>query len=160
GNGARIRPGFDLRGDGGYVVAPPSVHPSGVPYTWLTAPSDLPLAPLPDNIRELLNGRHQAPSRDRGLVTDTIPLGARNDRLYRLGRKLRASGVSLSGITAALIEENAARCVPPLTEHEAREIARHVAEQPDRADYRTANVTTPEPTPVIVRLSDVQAEPV
>lgn len=25
-------PGVEIRGDGGYVLAPPSVHPSGVPY--------------------------------------------------------------------------------------------------------------------------------
>lgn len=27
-------PGIDLRGEGGYVVAPPSIHESGVRYTW------------------------------------------------------------------------------------------------------------------------------
>lgn len=26
--------GVDLKGDGGYVVAPPSIHPSGIAYTW------------------------------------------------------------------------------------------------------------------------------
>jgi hypothetical protein len=30
----RIAPHIDLRGDGGYVLAPPSVHPSGRRYTW------------------------------------------------------------------------------------------------------------------------------
>jgi putative DNA primase/helicase len=28
-------PGIDLRGDGGYVVAPPSIHPSGLQYQWV-----------------------------------------------------------------------------------------------------------------------------
>lgn len=27
--------GIDVRGEGGYVVLPPSVHPSGRPYEWL-----------------------------------------------------------------------------------------------------------------------------
>jgi hypothetical protein len=26
--------GIDLKGDGGYIVAPPSIHPSGEPYVW------------------------------------------------------------------------------------------------------------------------------
>jgi hypothetical protein len=27
--------GIDIRGDGGYVLAPPSIHPSGAIYTWV-----------------------------------------------------------------------------------------------------------------------------
>ena len=31
---SKIAPGIDVRGDGGYVMAPPSIHPSGQPYAW------------------------------------------------------------------------------------------------------------------------------
>ena len=31
-------PGLDIKGEGGYVVAPPSVHVSGKPYTWERSP--------------------------------------------------------------------------------------------------------------------------
>lgn len=44
GNGTRLLPGVDYRGLGGYVVAPPSIGPSGVRYTWVRA---LDLAALP-----------------------------------------------------------------------------------------------------------------
>ena len=30
----RLGPGVDTRGDGGYIIAPPSVHPTGGLYTW------------------------------------------------------------------------------------------------------------------------------
>ena len=33
---ANMRPGIDVRGDGGYVIAPPSIHPNGGRYEWLT----------------------------------------------------------------------------------------------------------------------------
>ena len=46
GNRAGILPGLDLRGDGGYVVAPPSLHASGRRYTWLEA-GDAPEVPAP-----------------------------------------------------------------------------------------------------------------
>lgn len=31
---SKLAQGIDIRGDGGYVIAPPSVHPSGRRYTW------------------------------------------------------------------------------------------------------------------------------
>jgi len=43
-------PGLDVRSDGGYVVAPPSLHHSGGKYAW--ADSDAIIAPLPDWIQE------------------------------------------------------------------------------------------------------------
>jgi hypothetical protein len=41
----RIGPGLDVRGDGGYVLAPPSIHPDGLRYRWN---NNRPLAVAPD----------------------------------------------------------------------------------------------------------------
>jgi Bifunctional DNA primase/polymerase, N-terminal len=65
GNRTGIARGIDWRGDGGYVVAPPSVTRDG-DYTWHvqngeTFNYDRPLVPVPKLLRDLV-GRAEAPN--------------------------------------------------------------------------------------------------
>lgn len=53
GNFAGKLPGCDLRGDGGYVLAPGSLHPNGEIYRWLVSPNDVPFAPAPQWLLDL-----------------------------------------------------------------------------------------------------------
>ncbi|TNV61423.1 DUF927 domain-containing protein [Corallococcus exiguus] len=48
-----IAPGIDTRGDGGYVIAPPSLHRTGERYAWVEGlgPHEMPLAEAPEWIR-------------------------------------------------------------------------------------------------------------
>jgi len=48
-NAVRIKPGIDIRGDGGFVVLPPSIHPNGKMYRWERFVPNT-LIPLPDCI--------------------------------------------------------------------------------------------------------------
>ena len=53
GNRAGVLPSVDFRGQSGYVIAPPSIHPSGAVYTWKSGDSDpdfganAPIRPAP-----------------------------------------------------------------------------------------------------------------
>ena len=42
----KLAPGVDVRGEGGYIVLPPSIHPSGNAYQW--ADADAKIEPLPE----------------------------------------------------------------------------------------------------------------
>ena len=46
-NRAGLFPGADIRSDGGFVVAPGSIHPTGTRYTWMVSPADNALADVP-----------------------------------------------------------------------------------------------------------------
>lgn len=53
-NKTNLLPGMDLRGDGGFVVAPGSIHPSGVEYRWINHPAWNEIGPLPSWLIEML----------------------------------------------------------------------------------------------------------
>jgi hypothetical protein len=73
--------GLDIRADGGYVVAPPSLHPSGLLYEWL-APEQ-PLADTPPWMLARLAEAKPAPEASRA-QGEVISEGGRNAALASL----------------------------------------------------------------------------
>jgi hypothetical protein len=133
-----IAPGLDLRGDGGLVVAPPSVHPSGRPYTWVPrgSPDELPLAPIP---RWLLGaaqppGPHagHAIAEWRALVRDGVEEGRRNNTIASLAGHLLWHGVDPQVALELLLAWNRARCRPPLSDFEVTQVVESIARLHER----------------------------
>jgi hypothetical protein len=62
---AVLAPGLELKAERGIVIAPPSVHASGLPYAWLPGrqPDAQALAPLPTWLRALAHGDPEATAR-------------------------------------------------------------------------------------------------
>ena len=124
----REYPNVDSRGDGGYVVAPPSLHYSGVRYTVdRSTPSEL--AEMPGWLPELINAK---PSKTQLSIVanDGIPDGSRNCKLASVAGSMRARGMTLEAIEAALLTTNEQQCNPPLPDDEVRAIARSIANYP------------------------------
>lgn len=64
----KLGPKIDTRGDGGYVVAPPSIHPNGHVYAWAVgrSPDEVDLAELPAQVlAKLLAGQTTTAYRSR-----------------------------------------------------------------------------------------------
>lgn len=63
----RLGVGLDTRGDGGYIVAAPSIHGSGKLYAWIHqhGPADLPIAVAPEWLLERLRDPPNPPLHER-----------------------------------------------------------------------------------------------
>jgi hypothetical protein len=152
-NAGVLGPDLDVRGDGGYVILPPSRLPDGRCYQWegSSDPDEgVKAAEPPSWLVALVTRpqREQGPAKGAPVTegASLIPEGQRNDMLFRLARSLRAKGLTEAGIAAALEAENAARCVPPLPTGEVRRIAESGASvAPGLSAKYTARKTIQEP---------------
>ena len=79
--------GVDIKADGGYVLAPPSVHASGECYAWDVGrhPDDLGLAEMPAWTLSSLSARRRRTPEDWGkLAGNFVPRGHRADSLLSM----------------------------------------------------------------------------
>jgi hypothetical protein len=129
---SQVAPHIDVRGTGGYVLTPPSVHPSGKIYSWsVDCASVIAEAPpwLIKKVTAPANGASAAtaPSVWRELVHDGVGEGARNDALTRLSGYLLVRLVD-PFVTLGLLQAwNSARCSPPLPEADVARIVNSIA---------------------------------
>jgi Bifunctional DNA primase/polymerase, N-terminal len=124
GNRAGVLPGVDFRGRGGYVLGPPSLHPSGQRYRWINPLREV-LAPAPHWLIQLLVPE-RGPERSRTVPEESRAYGlgalrrelqrlsqtkegARNHQLnvasFNMGRLVAAGAICEQEAAAALIEQ-------------------------------------------------------
>jgi Bifunctional DNA primase/polymerase, N-terminal/Primase C terminal 1 (PriCT-1) len=127
----RIAPGIDVRGDGGYVLAPPSLHPTGRRYCW-SVDTACAFADAPDWLLALAStpaAGAAPPTNWRGLVHDGVAEGARDCTLARLAGHLLtgARHNEPTVVLELLLAWNEARCRPPLPPQDVVRIVNSVA---------------------------------
>jgi putative DNA primase/helicase len=137
GNKIAIAPGLDLRGDGGFIVAPPSRHASGTVYRWdVTAhPDETPLAPAPRWLLDLCASPRARASDASGDELHLVE-GERNCGLFREACAWRRRGIGHAALLDMLRAVNAHHVDPPLPERELEAIAASAMKYPPARDDR------------------------
>lgn len=121
-------PGCEIRGAGAYVIAPPSIHPSGVAYGPQLPEPVNSLPTVPGWVEEIT-----APDRTVGPaapVGDRIPKGEQHKTLVSLAGSMRRRGMNAAEIEAALLVTNRTRLEDPAPASDIRKIAQSIARYP------------------------------
>jgi hypothetical protein len=131
-------PGLDWRGSGGYVLAPPSIHPSGRLYAWSVDSSD-EFADAPDWLIEIVTGKRRgaddrategaAPESWRTFISEAVEGSRRGNHIARLSGLLLRCAPTIDPLVALDLARlfNSLRCQPPLPDGEVVDIVTAIA---------------------------------
>lgn len=125
-----IAPGIDVRGVGGYIVVPPSIHPeTRRAYDWdgLKEIEEQIIAPAPAWLLEKLRTGAASKFPAAQPIAERIIEGGRNTAMFKAAASLRGKGFSEEEILATLRVSNQTRCNPPLADEELKTIAHSAA---------------------------------
>lgn len=122
---------LDVRGDGGQVVAPPSVHPETKKQYKVRR--EMQPAVAPKWLLDLVNVAHRKAALADNQIPDKVRSGKRNAEMTRVAGKLRRIGLQPEEMFRAMLQINTDRFIPPLKDEEVRTIAKSIgAKDPAR----------------------------
>lgn len=148
-NSANGEIGVDVRGNGGYVVLPPSLHPCGDCYEWSISPDDMDVADADDKVYDFIRAVSKTKKRGDGWNAEKTGIPSeikenRNETLFSLGRSFLSRGTGHDEVATLIRSLNATICRPPLPADEVEKLIGSInSKEPGNAerDARNGGVT-------------------
>ncbi|MGE5445494.1 MAG: bifunctional DNA primase/polymerase [Ignavibacteriales bacterium] len=156
-------PGLDVKGDGGYILVYPSMHPEGTRYRWERPKEGDLIKAAPEWLLDAITLHKISREKDdkydyRQAFSNEIPEGLRNNTLTSLAGKLKASSFSFEEALWILTAVNRTQCKPPLPNDEIEGILKSVYSYGDGVQnesslsiIKLSERSEPAPTPWILK---------
>ena len=159
-NSVKFRPLMDIRGEGGCVVAPPSLHPSGKYYEWVIDFASVKLANMPGwLIKELEQKKPEATEKNWPEVLQGVDAGKRNETAASVSGKFLAhlpkgewENMAWPALRGWNLQNN-----PPLSESELRSVFNSIKQRQLNNKQEKQSKKSEAAT---ICLADIKAEPV
>jgi bifunctional DNA primase/polymerase-like protein/AAA domain-containing protein/primase-like protein len=116
-----IAPDTDVRGEGGFIIVPPSINATGKSYEWL---NENETQPMPAAIYEAITSPKISSKAATVEALSRIPQGRRNSTLTSIAGFLRRKGLEEEAIKAGIGAINQLSCELPLPSTELDAIAK------------------------------------
>lgn len=132
-----LGPGVDFRGDGGYVIFPPSKSRDGI-YQFINgfSPTDRALEEIPEFLINTVTGQNSI-SVTGFSETAPIQTGTRNNTLFKKASNLRQLGLEHDELMSVIKSENEKKCDVPLSEGELETIIASVTNRQTSRRYES-----------------------
>jgi putative DNA primase/helicase len=173
---ANLRPGIDVKADGGYIVAPPSTHVGGERYRFTSNNAwQVPL--LPAALRSFITPQAQAQQCEgqspsialdslhvtqpiKTLIRNGKPKGQRSEAIFSAMRSMIKTGHSDGEIVAVLMDPSHGLSEKPRDKGEAwlRSELKRAREKPDRAGSASTTHRPNGAALIIRRASEIKPE--
>jgi hypothetical protein len=126
-------PGIDVRGNGGYVLAPPSIHPSGRVYAW-SVDSASEFAEAPEWLLDLIakgggstkQAHAYSPEQWASFLDDHVEGSRRSAAIARISGVLLRRYIEPEIALGLVRSWNESRCHPPLDGEEIQRIMKNI----------------------------------
>lgn len=149
--GAAVAPGIDYRGEGGYVVAPPSRNLMGHQYEWTVSMDDCPPPPLPESFKKCILNKdistnyiyggddniRQLSSLSSNVVNVAFSEGRRDNDIFHIANLLVKAHCE-DAYLYKVLEILALNCNPPFP---LNEVSAKIKSAIERANRKERNLT-------------------
>lgn len=164
GNKTGVLPGVDIRGEGGYVIAPPSIHENGRHYYFDGDEDEEEIVCLQEDsdAEYFFNEMCKSPMGDKEplVVPEEMKEGGRNDLLFKMAASFQAKGVEDAVILASLQGYNEKHCNPPLPDEELEKIVQNVVTRYHKGSTKEEDINNSDSSDLddfpLIRANDIK----